>query len=169
MKKKILMGLGIFFGIVVALIVAVVIYFWPIVRAFNPSLITYSNIKAVYIALTMDDAQKEERLKEIDDNLSEEIKNYVSVEIRDFTEEEKQLIASGEKTKTEIIAQIITEATKPKDEVVEITTEAPPVVNNEQIPNTEKPTEKPTENPPRRKPKHQSQRAKPLTKLLQGI
>lgn len=125
MKKKILMGLGIFFAIITAALIALVIYFWPFIQSLNPSLLTYSNVKALYMGLTMTDEQKDARLKEIDDKLSEEIKQYVSVEIRDFTEEEKQQIERGEKTKTEIIAQIITEATQ-KDNPTDVTTPEPP-------------------------------------------
>lgn len=110
MKKKILIVLG---AVTMAALIAagvVVVKFWPIISALDPSLITMSNIKAAYMALTMDDQTKDERLQELDNGLSEDIKSYVNTQIRDFTEEEKQQIESGEKSKTEIIAQIITES-----------------------------------------------------------
>ncbi len=110
MKKKILIALGVVTTAVLAIAVALVIKFWPIISALDPSLITMSNIKAAYMAFTMDDQTKDERLKELDDGLSDDIKSYVNTEIRDFTEEEKEQIENGEKSKTEIIAQIITES-----------------------------------------------------------
>lgn len=143
MKKKILMGLGIFFGLAGVLAVTLVIRFFPIIKAFDPSLITYSNVKALYIALTMDDAEKDAKLKEIDNSLSQDIKNYVSAPIREFTEEEKAQIKNGEKTQTEIIAQIITEANAEENKTNnENKTPSVETGDNSNSEQTEKPEEK---------------------------
>lgn len=110
MKKKILAGLGIFFGLIVVAIVAAVIYFWPFLKTINPELISFSNIKALYIAFTQDEETVNAQLRDIDDKRSEEIKEYVSMDIRDFTEEELERIEKGETTKTQVVAQIIAES-----------------------------------------------------------
>lgn len=133
MKKKLLIGLGSFFTLCIVAIIAAVVYFWPFIKTFNPSLITYSNIKSLYIWAVMDDAQKTERSQDIDRHLSQKIQDYVQVEIRDFTEDEKIQIESGEKTKTEVIAQIITENTQKPDTTV------PPVGETEVTPDVAEP------------------------------
>lgn len=109
MKKKLLMGLGIFYTLVIAAIVAVTIYFWSYISAVDWKLVNSSNIKALYQGLTEPPEVTSEKKKQIDSQRSEEIRNYVNMELREFTEEEKQQIEKGEKSETEILAQIITE------------------------------------------------------------
>ncbi len=118
MKKKILIGLGIFFGLIVAAIAAAVIYFWPFIQSVDWSIVNVSNMKALYVAFTQDEETINNTLKEIDDQRSEEIKSYLDMEIRDFTEEELQKIESGEVTKTQLIAQIVAENVATGEETV---------------------------------------------------
>ncbi|MGM9552418.1 MAG: hypothetical protein ACI3XA_09220 [Clostridia bacterium] len=110
MKKKILIGLGIFFGVIIVAIAAAVIYFWPFIQSVDWSIVSASNIKAVYTAFTQDEESLNIKLKEIDDKRAEDIKSQLNMEIRDFTEEEQERIDKGEITKTQLIAQIISES-----------------------------------------------------------
>lgn len=116
MKKKLLIGLGSFFAIVIAAIVAVIIYFWPYVSTLDLSIVTLSNIKALYVGLTEDPEVTNSKMKEIDARRSEKIKSYVDIEIREYTSEEQEKLESGELSETQLVAQIIAESVKSEDE-----------------------------------------------------
>lgn len=108
--KIVLKVLGALFAILLMGIIAAVIYFWPFISSVDWSIVTPDNVKALYMAFTRnaDDLDADE--KALDEKRAEDIKNYVSVSVRDFTDDELAQIESGEKTKTEIVAQIISES-----------------------------------------------------------
>lgn len=109
MKKKLLIGLGAFYTLIIVAIVAVVIYFWSYISAIDWSIVSVGNIKALYQGLTEAPEVTQEKKKALDSERSKEIREYVSMELREYTEEEIRQIESGEKTETQILAQIITE------------------------------------------------------------
>lgn len=115
MKKKLLIGLGAFYTLLIAAVVAVVIYFWSYIGAVDWSLVNMGNIRALYQGLTESPEVTQEKKKAMDSKRSEEIRNYVSVDLREYTDEEKRQIESGEKTETEILAQIITETVEKEE------------------------------------------------------
>lgn len=96
MKKKILIGTAIFLGIILIAAAAITVWQWR-------------NIKALYIAATTEEEVIDEKLRESDDKYAEDVKVYLSDSVRDFTDEELMQIESGEKSKTEILAKIISE------------------------------------------------------------
>lgn len=108
--KIVLKVLGALFAILLVGIIAAVIYFWPFISSVDWSIVTPDNVKALYMAFTRnaDDLDADE--KALDEKRAEDIKNYVSVSVRDFTDDELAQIESGERTKTEIVAQIISES-----------------------------------------------------------
>ena len=95
--KRILIGIAIFFGVIIIAAAALTIWQW-------------SNIRAFYHGWVTDEETLKQEAREEDERLSEEIKNALEMDIRDFTEEELAMIESGEKTRTEIIAAIIAES-----------------------------------------------------------
>lgn len=109
MKKILLIVLGSFYTLAIVATVALCIHFWSYISAVDFSLITPSNIKALYQGLTEAPEVTAEKKKQLDSERSNEIKEYINIDIREYTEEEKKQIESGEKTETEILAQIITE------------------------------------------------------------
>lgn len=109
MKKKLLIVLGAFYTLILVAVVAVVIYFWSYISAVDFSLVTPTNIRALYQGLTEAPEVTVEKKKKFDSERSNEIKEYINIEIREYTEEEKQQIENGEKSETQILAQIITE------------------------------------------------------------
>lgn len=106
MKKKILIGAAIFFGIVIIAAASVTVWQWR-------------NIKALYVAVTTDEAVIDEKLRESDERFADDVKEYLQDNVRDFTEEELQQIESGEKSKTEILAKIISESINEESTAVE--------------------------------------------------
>lgn len=110
--KRILIGIGVFFGVIIILAGAFTIWQW-------------SNIKALYIGLTQDEQTILEEAKKEDEKLTEDIKNSLSLDIRDFTDAELAMIESGEKTRAEIIAQIIAESVETATENEEQTAAGP--------------------------------------------
>ena len=125
--KWILRIFGILLAIILVGVIAAVIYFWPFLSSLDWSVVTPDNIKALYVAFTNDADTLAENQKVLDEKRAEDIKNYVSVEVRDFTEEELKQIESGERTQTEIVAQIITESVE-LEEPTEVV--SAPVTNN---------------------------------------
>lgn len=107
--KWILRILGILLAIVLIAGIALTIYFWPFISSVDWSIVTFGNVKALYKGFVNNTETLVEQQKQLDDKRAEDIKNYVSVDVRDFTEEELKQIESGEKTKTEIVAGIIAE------------------------------------------------------------
>ncbi len=108
MKKKLLIILGSISAVLGVAIAVAIIYAMPYIKTINPSLITWSNIKSLYMGVTSSQEQLDQKLKDGDDVFAEKIKNHVDIAIRDFTQEELAQVESGEKTKTEIVAEIIT-------------------------------------------------------------
>ncbi len=94
--KRILIGIAVFLGIVIVVVGIVVAVQWR-------------NIKALYIGMTTDNETLNEMMAENDEKYSSEVQDYLSGSIRDFTDEELAQIASGEKTKLDILAGIISE------------------------------------------------------------
>ena len=136
MKKKLFIALGTICWLAFVAAVAVVIYFWPLVKSALP-MVTVSNVKVLYNALTTDQETSDLKIKENDQKFSEGIKDYIEMDIRDFTEDELKRIESGEVTQTQLLAQIIAESVndeKPTEEVGEIidNLEANEEVNDEQ-------------------------------------
>lgn len=96
MKKKILVGAAVFLGIIIIAAAAVTVWQWR-------------NIKALYIAATTEETVIDEKLRENEEKYAEDVKGYLKDNIRDFTEEELKQIENGEKSKTEVLAKIISE------------------------------------------------------------
>ncbi|MCD8049827.1 MAG: hypothetical protein LUG52_09625 [Clostridia bacterium] len=94
--KRVLIGVAIFLGIVIVAVGILVAFQWR-------------NIKALYISMTTDSEVINEMIAESDEQYSSEIKNYLSDSIRDFTDEELAQIASGERSKLDVLASIIAE------------------------------------------------------------
>lgn len=145
MKKKIfkifkiaLKVLGVLLALALVAIIGLVIYFWPFLSSVDWSIVNSSNIKALYMAYTNDSDKLIEKEKQLDEKRADDIKNYVSVEVRDFTEDELKQIESGEKTKTQIIAQIIAENVASEE-----STEVNSQPGNQEDAQTEKPQEQP--------------------------
>ncbi len=141
MKKKLLKitlkVLGVILALLLVAIIGLVIYFWPFISSVDWSIVNSSNIKALYMAYTNDSEKLMEKEKELDDKRAEDIKNYVSVEIRDFTEDELKQIESGEKTKTQIVAQIIAENVANEENATENTAQQVPGEQNGEVANPE--------------------------------
>lgn len=121
MKKKLLIGLGSFYTLALVAVIAVVIYFWSYISAVDWSIVNSSNIRALYQGLTEAPEVTAEKKKKLDSERSNEIREYVNMNLRDYTDEEIKQIESGEKSETEILAQIITETVEEneKSETVE--------------------------------------------------
>lgn len=121
--KWILKILGILLALILVGVIAAVIYFWPFISSVDWSIVSVDNIKALYIGFVNDTDTLNSKEKDIDDKRAEDIKNYVSVPVREFTDEEIQQIESGEKTKTEIVAQIIAESVEKENAETTVTPE----------------------------------------------
>lgn len=67
-------------------------------------------VSAVIDGLRLDDAKLGERQVQHAEKAISDINSQVSVELRDMTEEEKQLIADGELSQAEVMARIFAEA-----------------------------------------------------------
>lgn len=146
MKKKLLIILGVLYTLVIAAVVACVIYFWSYISAVDWKLVNPSNIKALYQGLTESPEVTAERKKQLDSERSDKIKEYINLELREYTEEEKRQIESGEKSETQILAQIIAEATDKNEQEEAPTqeyTEKEPVVDEDELA-----PEKPQKNEP---------------------
>lgn len=94
--KKILIGIGIFFGLIILLIGVIAVRHWR-------------DIKALYIAMTTDTAVLDEKIKEKDKEFASAVKDYLDASIRDFNEEEIKQIEEGKKTEVQVLAEIIDE------------------------------------------------------------
>ncbi len=70
----------------------------------------HDNIAALRMAMTHDTQQIAEKMQEQDIALKKEIEQHFPDGIRDFTEEEKAQIESGEVTEKQVLAKIISEA-----------------------------------------------------------
>ncbi len=101
--KKVLIGVGAFFGVIIVLSAIVVMLNW-------------NNVEALYKALTTDTEAIEMEIKESDKEFAKEVKDYLKDNLREYSEEEKQEIANGEKTEMQVIAQIISESFKAPDD-----------------------------------------------------
>ena len=151
MKKKLLIILGVLYALVIAAVIACVIYFWSYISAVDWKLINPSNIKALYQGLTESPEVTAERKKQLDSERSDKIKEYINLELREYTEEERRQIESGEKSETQILAQIIAEATAKSEETPteEATEKTEKPVQNEEKPQENKPEDdKPQESKP---------------------
>lgn len=94
--KKVWSIIGIVFGVIV--IVVICLGIWQ-----------RDNIKAVMTAMQYNSEQVLSQISENDKKLKEELSGYFSSGLRDYTEEEKEKIASGEWTEKEVLAKIISE------------------------------------------------------------
>ncbi len=101
--KRVLIGVGAFFGVIIVFSAIVVMLNWD-------------NVQALYQALTNDTEAIEEEIRESDKEFAKEVKDYLKDNLREYSEEEKREIESGEKTEMQVIAQIISENFKaPED------------------------------------------------------
>jgi hypothetical protein len=123
LKKKILMGISIFLGIVVVAAASLTLWQWK-------------NIKALYIAFTTDEDELNKQLADSNDKFADDVKDYLSDSIRDFTDEELSQIESGEKTKIDILAQIISESVYDSDKNEQENTSSISDNNSTASPNT---------------------------------
>ncbi|MBR5535842.1 MAG: hypothetical protein IKU60_04255 [Clostridia bacterium] len=133
MKKKLLIGLGIFYTLIIVAVIAVLMYFSSYISAFDWGIVNPSNIKALYQGLTESPEVTAEKKKQLDSQRANEIKNYVDIDIREYTEEEKKQIESGEKSETQILAQIITETVEKNNETATENTVNKPEVNKPEV------------------------------------
>lgn len=145
MKKKLLIGLGAFYTLALVAVVAVMIYFWSYISAIDFGLITPSNIRALYQGLTEAPEVTAEKKKQLDSERSNEIKEYINIDIREYTEEEKKQIESGEKSETQILAEIISETVEKNNQTVSPDNTQ---TDNTQTDNTVQDDKKPQENKP---------------------
>ncbi|MCH5187579.1 MAG: hypothetical protein J1F63_04195 [Oscillospiraceae bacterium] len=95
--KKALKIIGIILLIIVVIIAGLAAWQWKYVSA-------------VIDGLRLDDAQLGERQVQHAQKAIADINSQVSVELRDMTEEEEQLVASGELSQAEVMARIFAEA-----------------------------------------------------------
>lgn len=156
MKKKLLIGLGVFYSLVIVAVVAVTMHFWSYISAVDWKIVNSSNIRALYQGLTEPPEVTSEKKKQIDSQRSEEIRNYVNMDLREYTEEEKLQIENGEKSETEILAQIITETVEKNGQDT--------AENQEDKPDSDvtKTDEKKTDNSAEVKPKTQTETAEQI-------
>ncbi len=170
MKKKLLIGLGAFYTLAIVAVIAVVIYFWSYISAVDWRLVNPSNIKALYQGLVEPPEVTAEKKKKLDSERSNEIREYVNLELREYTEEEKKQIESGEKSETQILAQIITETVEKNGQTENTqnkTPDADNIIIDEKEPvesGKDKPVEnnKPEENKAPEKPKPQGETAEQI-------
>lgn len=149
--KIVLKVLGVLLALLLIAIIGLVIYFWPFLSSLDWSVVTPGNIKALYVAFTNDTETLIANEKALDEKRAEDIKNYVSVDIRDLTEEELAQVESGERTKTQIVAEIIAESVK-TEEPTEVTQENKS--GNEQENNNPAKEEKPQQTAEDKKPEN---------------
>lgn len=138
MKKKLLIGLGTFYTLIIVAVIAVVIYFWSYISAIDWGIVNPSNIKALYQGLTEAPEVTAEKKKKLDSERSNEIREYVNLDLREFTEEEKKQIESGEKSETQILAQIITETVEKNEQDEALNNTQNENVNSENVNTDEK-------------------------------
>jgi len=94
--KKILKVLLIAFAVIAVIIAAVVFYQWD-------------NINAVISGLKETPEQITQKREENNNELVEKVNEYIEGELREPTEEEKELISSGEMTIAEVYSKILSE------------------------------------------------------------
>ncbi len=70
------------------------------------------NVNALFLSFKYSKEEISEKMSENDKNLKEELEKKYSIKIRDYTEEEKELIASGKMSEKQILAKIIAESLK---------------------------------------------------------
>ncbi len=101
--KRVLIGVGAFFGVILVFSAIVIMLNW-------------NNVQALYKALTTDTETIEKEIQESDKEFANEVKGYLKDTLREYNEEEKLAIENGEKTEMQVIAQIISENFKaPED------------------------------------------------------
>lgn len=95
-KKKILISVLIVFAVFLTAAAGACIWQWD-------------NLNAFVISRKYDRSQILAKMQENDQNLKKEVEKYFNGGIRDFTEEEKELIASGKVSEKQILAKILSE------------------------------------------------------------
>lgn len=68
------------------------------------------NVKAFFMSLKYSREEIGEKMSENDRSLKEELEKKYSIKIREYTEEEKELIASGKMSEKQVLAKIIAES-----------------------------------------------------------
>lgn len=96
-KKKILISVLIIFASVVLVAAAVCVWQWE-------------NINSFILSISYNDAQILEKMKANDNELKKEVEKYFPNGIRDFTEQEKELISAGKVSEKQVLAKILIEA-----------------------------------------------------------
>ncbi len=96
--KKFLKVLGIIILIIVVIVAALAIWQWKY-------------IMALYDGIRYDEKSLGEKQVKATEKTVSDVGKYLEASVRELTEEEKQKIASGELSQTELMAQIISEAT----------------------------------------------------------